>query len=98
MILHELATNSLKYGALSVPGGNVSTGWKLSHGEDGHLTLFWREKGAPGAPDTSREGFGTRLIQSLVKLELNGRMRRSFEPGGLSLRIDMPHPQAPPPA
>ncbi len=67
LLLHELATNAAKYGALSVPGGRVAIGWKLDGADDGDaFVLDWIERGGPPptAPSTSgRKGFGSRLIR-----------------------------------
>lgn len=62
LILHELATNALKYGALSVPEGRVSFRWSIVGGEQQTLQASWREKLGPPVQAPSRKGFGSRLI------------------------------------
>ena len=61
LIIHELATNAVKYGALSVPDGRVEIGWRR-HGRTVHLE--WREIGGPPVQTPTAQGFGTRLIRS----------------------------------
>ncbi|QBX38089.1 sensor histidine kinase [Brevundimonas sp. S30B] len=80
MCLHELTTNSLKYGALSRPQGRVDLTWTLE-GEE--VALTWRERGGPPVRPPERTGFGSRLIDRLVKHELNGGLERDFRPDGL---------------
>ncbi|AMN43149.1 sensor histidine kinase [Rhodoplanes sp. Z2-YC6860] len=60
LLVHELATNAVKYGSLSMPGGGVETTWRID-GSD--LVLSWREFGGPAAQEPERGGFGTRLIK-----------------------------------
>lgn len=81
MCLHELSTNSFKYGALSVPDGHVDLGWDTT--ATGGLTLVWREVGGPPAHAPSATGFGTRLMDRLAKTELAGRLERDYTPQGL---------------
>jgi two-component sensor histidine kinase len=82
MCLHELTTNSLKYGALSAPVGRIDVTWTLAEaGKD--LTFTWRERGGPRVAAPARQGFGTRLIDRLLRHELDGEATRSFEEGGL---------------
>lgn len=90
MILHELATNALKYGALSADRGIVHMSWTLT-GADQHWLIFdWREEGGPATSTPSSEGFGTGLIKSLVKMDLGGTIESRFEVGGLQVRIEAP--------
>lgn len=84
MLVHELTTNSLKYGALSRPEGRVVVGWALGEAEEVGFT--WRETGGPRVETPPSEGFGTKLMDRLVRHELNGRLDRQYEPGGLIVR------------
>ncbi|HTH99365.1 MAG TPA: HWE histidine kinase domain-containing protein [Acidisoma sp.] len=61
LVLHELATNAVKYGALSVPEGRVEIGWRLT---ESRTEIEWREIGGPPVSEPSSRGFGSRLIQS----------------------------------
>ncbi len=81
MCLHELATNSMKYGALSALAGQVSLTWERL--DDAGLGLEWRETGGPPVSPPTREGFGTRLMQRLARTELGGELDRDYAPTGL---------------
>lgn len=85
MLLHELATNAMKYGALSVPEGRVFVTWTV---EDGTLALVWRETGGPGVARPTRTGFGSRLIR--MGLLGSGDTEMDFRPEGLHCRFDAP--------
>lgn len=79
MALHELATNATKYGALSRPEGHVRVRWRM---EDGTLHLDWEETGGPPVAPPTRQGFGSRLLEHLLR-ELNGDAKLNYEPAGL---------------
>jgi PAS domain S-box-containing protein len=85
LALHELATNAVKYGALSVEAGRVEIGWTLGAGEDGApgMELVWRETGGPPVAAPGRRGFGSRLIERSLAAELGGRVALDFAPDGL---------------
>jgi two-component sensor histidine kinase len=82
MCLHELTTNSLKYGALSASAGRIDVAWVLDPSGE-HLTLTWRESGGPRVATPKASGFGTRLIDRLLRHELAGHATREFKPDGL---------------
>ena len=82
LVFHELATNAVKYGALSVDGGRVSLTWALDSSEEA-LTLAWTERGGPPVARPTRKGFGSRLIERGFRGELNGSARMTYEPAGL---------------
>jgi two-component sensor histidine kinase len=64
LLLHELATNATKYGALSVPHGVVSLAWSITgEGKDAAMLLRWVERGGPPAVAPTRRGFGSRIIR-----------------------------------
>lgn len=84
MCVHELTTNSLKYGALARDDGRVDVEWSAE--PDGALTFSWSEAGGPPVSPPTREGFGTRLMDRLVRNELNGRLQRDYRPEGLVVR------------
>lgn len=64
LLLHELTTNAIKYGALSVEGGRVDVAWRIEEGAEAVVVLSWREHGGPPATAPARRGFGARLIQT----------------------------------
>ena len=90
MILHELQTNSLKYGSLSRPEGRVSMDWSPAGDA---IALRWCETGGPPVNPAVRPGFGTRLIDRLIRTELNGSLERVFDPGGLIVTARLRPPQ-----
>ena len=86
LIFHELATNSAKYGALSVKDGHVT----LDAEERADvIVLTWREHGGPPVADTGDRGFGSRLVEMSVKGQLGGDWVRSFEHDGLVVTLTM---------
>jgi two-component sensor histidine kinase len=67
LIMHELATNAVKYGALTTSSGTVSVDWSVESGFPTPIVTFrWRERGGPPAKPQSRKGFGTKLLQHAV--------------------------------
>lgn len=86
MILHELATNAAKHGALSTADGLVSVVW--SHPDaDGRVTLDWIESGGPPVSPPSRSGFGSRLISTSIKGDLHGSAEIAYAPEGFRARL-----------
>ena len=90
MVLHELATNAAKHGALSVPEGRVTLSAAPAGGEQPRLELAWRETGGPPPKAAAREGFGSRLIQMIVTQQLCGHAEMRFGPEGLVADISFP--------
>jgi len=88
MVIHELTTNAMKYGALSNPQGSVEVEW--SAGGTGALELHWTEKGGPPVRTPEGTGFGSRLIEQAVTRELQGQIQVSFDPSGLRCRLTIP--------
>ena len=87
MVLHELATNAAKYGALSVPGGHVAIEW--SWASDGRLVLRWTETGGPAVRKPSRQGFGSELIELLTQ-QLGGETKFDWRAEGLVCELNIP--------
>lgn len=88
LVLHELATNAAKYGALSLPSGRVRVSWAVT-GAD--LVLTWQESGGPmikGPP--TRQGFGSMLANRSVKGQLGGKLTFAWNEGGLLVRLTVP--------
>ena len=89
LMLHELATNAAKYGALSVPEGRVALEWSLRDDASGPIVdLSWSEADGPPVVPPTRKGFGSRLIERGLTAELSGEARIAFEPGGVVCRIE----------
>ena len=90
-VLHELATNAAKHGALSVPNGRISVRWHSEPGSaDARIGIEWQETGGPAvrAPDTS--GYGVEVIGDLIPYELGGAVDLAFASDGLRCRLEIP--------
>jgi len=91
MALHELATNAVKYGALSVPAGRVEVTWDLRNDEGvKKVRLEWRERGGPPLQATEREGFGSTLLRKVLPMQVKADVEVKFDPEGLRCRIEAP--------
>lgn len=91
MGLHELATNAAKYGALSVPQGDVTVSWSTRRNRGRPwLHLSWIERNGPQTLPPARIGFGSRLISDGLAFELDGTVKLAFDPEGVSCTIDAP--------
>jgi two-component sensor histidine kinase len=93
MALHELATNALKYGALSVPGGRIVIRWSVGR-EEGtpyptKLRIHWAESGGPPVAEPAQEGFGSRLLR-VTAAELKGETETLWKGGGLQWSLEFP--------
>jgi two-component sensor histidine kinase len=86
--LHELATNAAKYGALSVPDGRVHVAWSAV--EKGSLILRWTETGGPPVTSPTRKGFGTRVMERMIRDQLKGKMHFDWHTDGLVCEIALP--------
>jgi PAS domain S-box-containing protein len=94
LALHELATNAAKYGALSVPSGRVAITWAVRPGDPPHLALRWQEHGGPLVSPPAQTGFGSRLIERSLALELAGEVHVTYEPSGVVCDVSAPVPAA----
>jgi PAS domain S-box-containing protein len=94
LAVHELTTNALKYGGLSVPDGKVRVRWEIIDKQDAQwLSFNWSESGAPqrhtsGKPP--RVGFGSELIEGRIPYELNGRGKVTIAEGGAQCHLEFP--------
>jgi two-component sensor histidine kinase len=90
-VLHELATNAAKYGALSIPSGQVSVSWNRKPNRDGtNLMLVWQEHGGPPVASEVQSSYGINLIRNLVPHEIGGMVDLVFAAEGVSCRIEIP--------
>ena len=92
MVLHELVTNAVKYGALSSPAGRVSVSWdcKVNGNATTNLIFLWRELNGPPVAAGIRSGYGTGLIRELIPHELDGNVYLEFASDGVCCRIEFP--------
>ena len=87
MVLHELATNALKHGALSRPGG--VGGARQSGPRDGDLVVAWRETGGPPVAPPAKAGFGLALLEQVATHD-GGRVKLDWRPDGLACTLRLP--------
>jgi two-component sensor histidine kinase len=91
LTVHELATNSLKFGALATPNGRLAVTWAVTEGQLPRLRITWIESGttiASLAP--RRRGFGQELIECTLPYELGAQTCLTFSPGGVLCEIEIP--------
>ena len=92
MVLHELATNAAKYGALSIPDGQVSVNWdfRTNKAAASVLRIEWCEIGGPPVAPSTQSSYGTDLIRELIPHELGGDVDLKFAPNGVHCSIEIP--------
>jgi two-component sensor histidine kinase len=91
LVLHELTTNAVKHGSLSMPAGRIEVSWRLEGSADAQrLVLTWAETGGPVTRAPERHGFGCQLIERSVVHELDGMVPLEFLPEGVRCRIEIP--------
>ena len=88
LVLHEMAANAARHGALSVPEGNLAVSWHRDG--EGQLVLEWIERNGPTPAETERQGFGSRLLRMVVTGELGGGLDLNYDPNGLRARLSIP--------
>lgn len=98
MVMHELTTNAVKHGAISVAGGRVLVRWRLERADnpgERPPRLRWVEVGGPplaGSP--ARRGFGTRVLEGTLRGQLGGAVTPHWAPTGLDCSVEVPFRQA----
>ena len=90
MALHELTTNAVKYGALSVQSGQLAVRWRLDPANG--LAIEWLERGGPPATPPTRSGFGSQLLERVLVAQLGADCTLDYEPEGLRVAIIVPLP------
>ena len=90
LALHELATNSLKYGALSSEQGSVTIAWSAETEDEPHIKFHWSEMGGPKVIEPKSRGFGSRVIEDTIKAEMQGAAQLEFHPAGVRYEIFAP--------
>ena len=93
LVINELATNATKYGAWSVPNGQVSLTWRQIEGADApEVAIIWQERGGPMVKEPSKSGFGTNVMKFSIERGLRGHISTSFVAAGI--RHDVRFPRA----
>ena len=93
LVFHELATNAVKYGSLSVDSGRLSIDWTVSQVDAKDvIAINWIESGGPAVRTPRRLGFGSRLIEGSVQGRLGGEVEFHYERAGLRCRMTFPLP------
>jgi PAS domain S-box-containing protein len=94
LAVHELATNAVKHGSLSVPNGRIEVTWRVEKGDGAapaRLRFSWKETGIRAPPIAPpRRGFGAELLERTLSYELKAKTQLAFEPNGLRCTIDLP--------
>jgi two-component sensor histidine kinase len=90
-VAHELVSNAIKHGSLSVLRGKVEVTWSVDRTPHSMtLLLDWQERNGPAPKRPQRSRFGSRLINTVVKRQMNGKVQRTFASGGLRCRLTIP--------
>lgn len=97
MALHELTTNAVKHGCLSVPEGSLSVTWSVRESDpagdaERALVLEWVERGGPPVRPPERKGFGSIMLERVLAVQCRALIRQDFEPTGLRFRLELPLP------
>ena len=87
LAINELATNALKYGALSTPHGRLDVRWQM---EGQKLRLAWTETDGPEVCASAMENFGSRLLRRLIEGQLKGSVTRELGQGGVTCILEFP--------
>lgn len=87
LVLHELTSNAVKYGALSQTSGTVSLSWEIT---DNELNIQWLEEGGPIVSEPTHEGFGRSIIEHAIPYEFGGTAQIKFKPAGVHVMFSLP--------
>jgi two-component system CheB/CheR fusion protein len=91
LAIHELATNALKYGALSQSTGRIEISWRIEDSRaPAQLVFEWSERGGPEVKEPARKGFGAELLERTLSFDLKGQTTMAFNPAGFQCTITIP--------
>jgi two-component sensor histidine kinase len=90
LLLHEMITNAVKYGALTAPKGHIQIQWAQVAGEKAMLRFVWREAGGPAVKEPDRNGFGWTVIRSSVEEQMRGTVKTQWTNTGLDVALEIP--------
>ena len=92
LILHELATNATKYGALSRPAGRIDIAWRLDEAvaAEPQFSMIWKEQDGPPVEVAQKRGFGRTFIEASAKATLKGEAAFDYAPDGFCFRLLAP--------
>ena len=90
MVLHEMATNAAKYGALSTRRGGTDITWQSLGGVDRSVQLVWQERDGPKVKASASPGFGMKLIDRVISHDLDGKTKIDFNPAGVRCTLTFP--------
>jgi two-component sensor histidine kinase len=91
VVIHELVTNAAKYGALSVPQGNVCLAWRVEENDNVRvLHIEWTEENGPPVIPPETTGFGSEVIAGMIEHQLGGTLQKEWRPSGLFIKIAVP--------
>jgi two-component sensor histidine kinase len=91
LLLHELATNAAKHGALSVPAGKVALDWTINgSGSEAQFRLVWREIGGPAVTAPTHRGFGELLVRRIAPRDVSGHGKVNYAASGFEYEIEAP--------
>ncbi|MDM6802362.1 HWE histidine kinase domain-containing protein, partial [Escherichia coli] len=91
MVIHEMATNAAKYGALAQSSGRLQVRWSVREAHGGkNLVLIWREMGGPPVSEPRHRGFGTKLIERMIGNSDGAGFAFDFKPTGLEFSLTLP--------
>ncbi|SFE91007.1 HWE histidine kinase domain-containing protein [Methylobacterium sp. yr596] len=94
MALHELATNAVRHGALRDPDGRLEVTWSVEEGPEGQVLRWtWNEHDGPPVALPTREGFGSRLLNRVLTLQVGARVDIARDPDGLRVTVTIPLPK-----
>ncbi|WP_137045171.1 HWE histidine kinase domain-containing protein [Pseudolabrys sp. FHR47] len=93
LALHELSANAVRFGALSIPDGQVSIEWRRDDAPNAPVEFFWRETQGPRVKPRRKRGFGTMVIETNLTRALDAKIDMIFDPDGLRCQVEIPASQ-----